>query len=1540
MTHTLRKAAMAALVLPLWITASGCGGGSGSSDSSASTTSLSGTVIDGPVTNSTVTITDASGKTVGTATSGSDAKYSISIPAGTTFPLRVTTSGGTDQVTGETPMTMDSLVTDSKQTTANVTPITSVVYQAAVANAGSLDKVTATTVSTVKTDVISKFGFGIDSEEAGFDPIASPVTSSNITSVMKSSEAMAETVRRAVGSNPTTMTEAFRVIGEDMADGSMDGKKAGAALTQPMPTGFNATTMVSAISQQKALVGVEVVNNNMKVTKADGTQLSSDEVKTRFSQSVNKVDPTLSPTAALAKMEAMPISDKQKSQITTDVGNAKTVMETLGLNTATMTSLESSVKNLEVGKTGTSKIDQSIVSNVESSVNTVTGGIRNNTYTPAALSSAVSAIAPAPPAGSGATGSTGSSTTTGTSPTGTSGSTSGSTGSTTTSGSTSGATGSTTSGSTSGATGSTTSGSTGGSTGTTTTPSGSGGTNVVTGTMSAGALIDTDVTVTMKDKDGDSVTCSTSGATYTCDIDKMKTPNPPYFVQVTGKAASKEFTLFSVAQQAGQANVNPMTNLVVSNAIGGDPAGVFSNLGSTAVTEKVAKIDTPAKLEAKVNEFKGSFLKTMEEQGYTGAQVDPFAAKIEQGKGLDKVFDGVQISVNAAGGYQVIDKLKLASDGKEKATLLSGNVATLDVTKATIDPTKISSGSKDFTDPAIKKKLAHPLTLGNKVSVVDNKTKGGTGTKATTTRSVPWNRALRTASASEMETISPVSDFYMDETHVYVSERSGEALKTVNEILCSIGQTRYDKMLNQGPYKAQLDQSKCSNDKKDPSKAGKGSQNQSSGAGAPKFETWIIDSQRDSDDVPQIVKVWVNDISEEEPGAGNLIYAFTEIYKGASANNPYGVFNMDFKGVAVGENGIPTQVESTRGSLDVEETTDNRVKVTFLDQYKHHEDTATEKVILLRSADGKTGTGSVDFTEPEWDEASQKMVMKNNVFHFAFDENWFLRQDDSGAERACLSRNQFKTDVWSYGVYHLSPPPANSGKTWAPGDELIIDSGFPISYTDTNGKEWHGWVGYFGPWFPGEVTIANGASVTKQVFERTGVQEAPYTLFQSGGKLIRHTKVAQTLADMKNIPLQYSEENRTTHQRTDYMVEWNGTAFIKKSKLNQTNWFFEKLTTETPIDLTTLQWDGLQFWGEALGGNVRVKLDNCVNSKKTQWAEVETLFAANKTDEAKAKEQVIMADTTPETWSCTASNTTAAIFNREEMIQPGTAAHTAVPTSLLCGESCPNPDKISATDGSSPFFDNKSMGGEAAGSSTSQSFYSYTFDKDAMVLKYNSANIASTANNMMYQFGIHTGPLFENTTANLDAVKCDWNKEFICPWQAWDRLDVFYTWETGPNNWNKYSALKDSSGNILKFDPPMEVTYSHTWNAGEVAKYNLKYEGIGNLQGIPGRCVGFGNDDEVNCGPETRWVPDFSIDTGAVVEDKDGNTYVVKALDVEERMIKDDAGCTGLTIEKQTFPSTVSWMNNEDPATRLGDPNSLTALPEAPAVINGIQQAE
>ena len=50
-----------------------------------------------------------------------------------------------------------------------------------------------------------------------------------------------------------------------------------------------------------------------------------------------------------------------------------------------------------------------------------------------------------------------------------------------------------------------------------------------------------------------------------------------------------------------------------------------------------------------------------------------------------------------------------------------------------------------------------------------------------------------------------------------------------------------------------------------------------------------------------------------------------------------------------------------------------------------------------------------------------------------------------------------------------------------------------------------------------------------------------------------------------------------------------------------------------------------------------------------------------------------------------------------------------------------------------------------------------------------------------------------------------------------------------------------------------------TW-AGKTVQ--LQFNGFGNLQGIPGYCVNPQDNSEVDCGPNTRYVPAFSIADG------------------------------------------------------------------------------
>jgi hypothetical protein len=220
-------------------------------------------------------------------------------------------------------------------------------------------------------------------------------------------------------------------------------------------------------------------------------------------------------------------------------------------------------------------------------------------------------------------------------------------------------------------------------------------------------------------------------------------------------------------------------------------------------------------------------------------------------------------------------------------------------------------------------------------------------------------------------------------------------------------------------------------------------------------------------------------------------------------------------------------------------------------------------------------------------------------------------------------------------------------------------------------------------------------------------------------------------------------------------------------------------------------------------------------------------------------------------------------------------------------------------------------------------------------------SVATTTN----PWGVMSGALFAPTTANINALDCNWDQDNnpatntqVCGWKAWSALDVFYTWETGPGSWNQFSALKDGTGTMLKFEPPLSVKYVHNKAPYVGATFLLEYSGFGNLNGIPGKCVNMDTGAEVQCAPDPaiRYVPAFLIpptqaDGSLTKVTVDTTEYLVKPLELEQRMMRDDAGCSALSVTPYTLPDLdTEWT---DPA--IGTEPVVTT---APAVIGGVVQ--
>jgi len=772
------------------------------------------------------------------------------------------------------------------------------------------------------------------------------------------------------------------------------------------------------------------------------------------------------------------------------------------------------------------------------------------------------------------------------------------------------------------------------------------------------------------------------------------------------------------------------------------------------------------------------------------------------------------------------------------------------------------------------------LVVAEKVSVVDAQSSGQSPELLRADTVKPLK--IGAFKVKSVDQLPAGSDYNQDVTHVYVEERSTENLNVVNEILCMMGQTKYDAMLNTGAYHAQVDTNQCRSNKSDASQAGQESQNQSSGSSMPKYAMWTVESSRADNNSPQMVKAWVHeDAQGNEPA--KVIFASAVITEGRSASNPYGIFTMHFRG-APASNLSQTMF---RGTLKAErDLATGKVLLKFVESGTHGPYTQSSEVTLDRSTDGATGAGSLHSSMTQ-DVGGNPVTMEKG-FNFAYNPSKFLRKDTSNATEVCLSRTLFHESAWRYSLYNSTD-----------GSRVTRNSGFPIQKDNA-----YGWVGYWGLWLPEGVTVNNGDTVNKHDY--TNNTDTPYTVVKSGGKLKKHTKKSIILGDIKNIPLIWGE---CTGQGVcvNYQVLWTGTVFNKIAQQDQNNPTWASISPAVALDMSQLNWGELNFWSQSLGGQIRVKLNTDPNSTDPHC----TLVSGK--------------------YDCSAvgivANSTPVVFYEEDIMYPT----DTVPATLACYDNCPQAT-AAGVDTSNPFF--------PFDPTTAKN---YTFDTTAMVLKYQGNAVIQNAAIANYTWGIMSGPLFDPTSANLALLACDWDSNQTCGWKAWSELPVFYSWETGLNDWNKFTALQDAGGNVVKFDPPLQVEYIHAQTDSSApdyqyngSKFYLEYNGFGNLHGIPGKCVSMDTGLAVDCkdagpGSPIRWVAAFTIANGAEATNA-SNTYYIKALEKSQMMRQDPAGCADLSssLISYSLPTLDEW---RDP--NIGDEPVVTS---PPAVIGGVVQ--
>jgi len=722
------------------------------------------------------------------------------------------------------------------------------------------------------------------------------------------------------------------------------------------------------------------------------------------------------------------------------------------------------------------------------------------------------------------------------------------------------------------------------------------------------------------------------------------------------------------------------------------------------------------------------------------------------------------------------------------------------------------------------------------------------------------------------------SAYVTDEQSSFVQDATSEGIDQVNMIMCVMSKMAPETQVNQGAYVAMVDQNKC-----DPSSRSSSSNagNTSAGATASTYSMRaVVDVTRASNADPMLGKIWI-DMTEQ--GMTFPIVVRVRADQAPSSTNPYGVFRLDYCGKLPGQSSC-----MFNGFIDA--------TASGISYFEHSAEQGEQEdmAMTLTASSTTSGAGSLQIT---------RNPGGTKAFNFAFNPTHYRRSD--GTDDKCFARAQAsaKASVWRYGTYDAST-----------GNRIEASNpGFPVKIA-YNGSSFFGFASYWGLHTNGldlnslaDGTVA-GLTITRE--SRNSQAGATYSLQKLSGKLTKYAKQTSTLAVIDQVPFQAWGDFATltgnnllanVHQ---VELHWDNTAgqfvITGKQSCDQNGCAVQPLDsngTTVPISNTAQNAQmGVRGWSQALGGEVNIP------GKTSAFTGSDPLN-----------------------------------YYTQSVVAPG---GQGAPSALLCLNNCPTNAALSAFlagTSNSPYDATTQMQWGSGSTVVSYAFAStgLTENSAAMLMTDRTKAVGQ------FQWGVRTGKLFDAATLQGNVLPaCQFN-----PAQTCEPDTNYYVWETGPNNWNQYLALV-SGGVPVTFDPPTNVPFSpSTANTNLAAgdpllskALQLQFNGFGELNGIPGKCVNPVDNSVVACGSGTnqRWVPAFAITDGTQLT-IGSQTALVKYLDRELRLGEDVAACGGMNLTPATLPTGAGLHDpsNSADAYYIGTKPTVTA---APKVIHGVVQ--
>ncbi|MCF6764223.1 hypothetical protein L3V82_00450 [Thiotrichales bacterium 19S3-7] len=468
----------------------------------------------------------------------------------------------------------------------------------------------------------------------------------------------------------------------------------------------------------------------------------------------------------------------------------------------------------------------------------------------------------------------------------------------------------------------------------------------------------------------------------------------------------------------------------------------------------------------------------------------------------------------------------------------------------------------------------------------------------------------------------------------------------------------------------------------------------------------------------------------------------------------------------------------------------------------------------------------------------------------------------SDSKDLCFDRTSTTDLVYGYSLYNQD------------GSRVTLDTGFPIRYSN-NSQIIEGWMGYYGVWLPGiSINSSLHDQAVNKINRSTGQSESG-TFKYYNGRLERNSVENKTLSELSgvNMIVYLPGEN------TNPVIRWNATEDqfeqVGMQSCNNSSGCTVTSQAVATYNLESIFNNGNDFLSLEIEGN------GFSGINLVDFSQLNRTFLAP-TD-----------------------NTAIRIYtNTIENPSVGGSVLT-----LHCFDQCP----VQINDSIATYSTNDTV-----------TSITYTIDLDS-----NSNNpyilLGPTAtvdeNNQLTSISSPTIAMIgsENTSIDIHELFTNNDREA--------RFDetLFYSWQSGSQDWKKLITFVDANDVIASFDAPIKLIYTDP-NGN---KRFLQYEGFGRFNGIPEVCVNIETGQEVDCYSQSGDAQNLIFKPTYNIEDAiqattplttvDGSTnYYSKQLEIAQELAveNDTTNCTvGLanemaSAEAITLPTiSNSWTN-------------------------------